>query len=54
MKRAYATGKCEDCGHIKRTTVVTFWATGFKYRVCAECIKPYRGVILKPVSRRAA
>jgi hypothetical protein len=47
MKRKYEEGHCQDCGHEKQTTVVVFWATGMKYRVCAECIKAYRKVILK-------
>ena len=47
-KRKYFTGKCQDCGWEKRVTNIYFWATGMKYRVCAECIKAYRGVILKP------
>jgi hypothetical protein len=47
MKRKYEHGKCQDCGWEKSTTVIVFWATGMKYRVCAECIKPYRGVINK-------
>lgn len=46
-RRKYAKGKCQDCGWIKRVTRIVFWATGMKYDVCAECIKPYRGVILK-------
>ena len=35
-------------GWEKRITTITFWATGMRYRVCADCIKPYRGEILKP------
>ena len=44
-KRKYTIGVCNDCGYSKSTTVITFWASGMKYRVCAECIKPYRGII---------
>jgi hypothetical protein len=47
-RRKYVDGKCQDCGHPKRVAEIIFWATGMKYRVCSECIKPYRGVILKP------
>lgn len=47
MRRHYFIGRCQDCGHTKRVTEVTFWVNGMKYRVCAECIKPYRERILK-------
>jgi hypothetical protein len=47
-RRKYTIGHCQDCGHQKRTTAIVFWATGMRYRVCAECIKSYRAVILKP------
>lgn len=47
-RRKYALGKCNDCGWTKRVTEVTFWVNGWKQRYCAECIKPYRPVILKP------
>jgi hypothetical protein len=47
VRRKYTLGKCQDCGWVKRTTVITFWVNGMKYRVCAQCIKPYRGSILK-------
>lgn len=47
-RRQYVQGRCEDCGRTKRVTTVIFWATGMRYDVCAECIKPYRRVILKP------
>jgi hypothetical protein len=38
---------CQDCGRGPATTV-RFWASGLKYRVCAHCIRAYRGVILAP------
>lgn len=45
-KRRYKTGQCcQDCGHLRRTTVVEFWASGLLYRVCGECVKAYRKVI---------
>ena len=47
-RRKYEMGRCEDCGYEKRTTLVYFWASNMPYRVCVECIKPYRGQILKP------
>jgi len=46
MRRKYQDGHCQDCGHSKRVTEIIFWASGIKYRVCAACIRPYRGVIL--------
>lgn len=39
---------CEDCGRIRPRTVVVFWASGMRYRVCGECIAAYRRVILGP------
>lgn len=45
-RRRYTLGRCQDCGHITRTTVVRFWVNYMAYRVCAQCIKPYRRVIL--------
>lgn len=47
MRRKYDQGKCQDCGHVKRTTVIVFWVNGMRYRVCAACIRPYRGRILR-------
>jgi hypothetical protein len=47
-RRKYFNGKCADCGWQKRVTEIIFWATGMKYIVCAECLKPYRKAILKP------
>lgn len=44
-RRPYQLGKCQDCGHVKRTTVIRFWATGYKYRVCASCKRAYVRVI---------
>lgn len=51
MKRKYSQGTCNDCGWWKRVTTIYFWATGMKYVVCAECIKPYRKVILDPCTK---
>ena len=48
VRRKWTEGVCKDCGRLRSTTIITFWATGMPYRVCADCIKPYRGVILKP------
>lgn len=39
---------CEDCGRIRPRTIIVWWASGGRYRVCGECIAPYRGVILGP------
>ena len=44
-RRKYRKGMCDDCGWFRNVTRITFWATGMKYIVCAECIKPYRGTI---------
>jgi hypothetical protein len=41
-------GCCQDCGNLRPVTTITFWATGYEYRVCGECIEAYRAVILKP------
>lgn len=48
MRRDYRIGRCEDCGRVRLTTAITFWLNGWRMRVCAECIRPYRGVILTP------
>jgi hypothetical protein len=48
MRRRYTLGTCQDCGHTKRVTRITFWVNGMRYVVCSTCIRPYRGVILKP------
>ena len=50
-RRQYTVGRCQDCGRTRRTTVVIFWSTGMRYRVCVDCIKAYRRVILKPCPR---
>ncbi len=42
-------GTCQDCGRHTPTRVVTWWASGFRYRVCAECERAYRDRILWPV-----
>ena len=47
FRRRYFSGTCQDCGRHKRVTWVTFWVNGYRMRVCAECIKPYRRVILR-------
>ena len=52
QRRKWQIGHCQDCGWERSTTIIVFWATGMQYRVCAECIRPYRGVILKPVTRK--
>ena len=44
-RRKYRKGQCEDCGWTRNVTRITFWVNDMKYVVCAECIKPYRGVI---------
>lgn len=51
MRRHYSEGRCGDCGWIKRVTRIIFWVNGYQMNACAECIKPYRGSILKPCSR---
>ena len=49
VRRKYRTGhRCQDCGWNKPTTVIVWWASGGTYRVCGECIRPYRGSILGP------
>lgn len=45
-RRKYERGSCQDCGWQRNVTTITFWATGMRYRVCPDCIKPYRSVIL--------
>lgn len=48
MKRArrfWYAGTCQDCGWHRRVTMVTFWATGLMYTVCADCLRPYRKMI---------
>lgn len=47
-RRRYTLGQCADCGRTRRTTVIIFWVSGMRYRVCADCIKAYRAAILKP------
>ena len=48
IRRAYTTGRCQDCGRERRTTVIRFWVNFMRYRVCADCIRAYRPVILAP------
>jgi hypothetical protein len=48
-RRKYERGKCGDCGWEKLVTTIEFWVNGYKMRACAECIKPYRDRIMKPV-----
>lgn len=45
-RRRYRIGRCQDCGHTRRVTVVRFWVNYMRYVVCLECIEAYRGVIL--------
>lgn len=45
-RRQYAVGTCQDCGRTRRVTVVRFWVNYMRYVVCAECIQPYRPVLL--------
>ena len=47
MRRIYSAGKCQDCGHTKPVTEITFWVNGLKYTVCAICIRAYRDRILR-------
>jgi hypothetical protein len=47
-RRKYEKGTCRDCGRTRNTTVIRFWVNDMPYRVCADCIKPYRAVILAP------
>jgi len=48
-RRRYRSGhRCQDCGWDKPTTVIRFWASGYLYRVCSRCIRPYYGVINYP------
>jgi hypothetical protein len=42
---------CQDCGRTsKPATTITFWASGYRYRVCGDCIRAYRRMILTPCS----
>lgn len=47
-RRKYIPGRCQDCGHSKPITTIIFWVNAMRYRVCKDCIKPYRRVILAP------
>lgn len=49
----YDSAGCQDCGRRRPWTVITFWTTGYRYRVCGDCIRPYRRVILRPCSCEA-
>jgi hypothetical protein len=51
-RRKYTLGRCEDCGHTTSTTIAYWWASDFKMRLCADCIKPYRPQLLSPCSAR--
>ena len=44
-RRKYRKGTCQDCGWVRNVTRITWWVDGFKYILCAECIKPYRSEI---------
>jgi hypothetical protein len=51
MKRKYSRfgRRCQDCGcEWKPTTEIIFWASGYRYWVCGECIRAYRAIILQP------
>lgn len=48
-RRKYEIGRCQDCGHTKRTTVIVFWVSGMKYRVCASCKRAYRQLAPGPM-----
>ncbi len=48
-RRRYQTGHCDDCGNTRRVTRITFWLNAMKMWVCAQCITPYRSVILRDV-----
>lgn len=47
-RRYYRSSRpCQDCGAThKPVTLIRFWATGMRYIVCAECIRPYRKIIV--------
>lgn len=51
MRRAYILGRCQDCGHTRRITWITFWVNGYRMRICAGCIRAYRAVILTGETR---
>ena len=47
-RRKYHEGRCDDCSRRdKNVTRIIFWVNGYQMTVCADCIKPYRPVILK-------
>jgi hypothetical protein len=48
MRRKYRKGNCEDCGWHRNVTTIYWWASNTPYVVCAECIRPYRKLILDP------
>ena len=45
-RRRYKPGRCADCGRWRPVTLIRFWVNYYGMRVCSECIKPYRRVIL--------
>lgn len=47
-RRRYSPGRCDDCGWHRNVTRIYFWSNGYAMNVCAQCIKPYRKVILAP------
>jgi len=51
-RRRYRIGRpCQDCGRREKpTTTIYWWASGWAYVVCGECIRPYRRSILAPCS----
>jgi hypothetical protein len=51
-RRKYSEGKCNDCGRHRPVTQVAFWATGMKYVVCGQCIKPYYQHVNMPIEAK--
>lgn len=40
---------CQDCGRWGlNVTDATFWVNGYRMRLCRDCIRLYRKVLLKP------
>jgi hypothetical protein len=46
-RRKYEPGRCGDCGWERAVTLIRFWVNDYRMHVCAECIRPYRGRILR-------
>lgn len=49
MRRRYQDGTCGDCGRRKSVTLAEWWESGFRMMLCADCIRPYRPVLLDPL-----